>query len=381
LPSERSPLDAEPTTLGARRLVGLALSTAASALASRRFLYCLWEITHRCNARCGMCALWRRPARAADELPVGDIAAILDRLRAHGCRALNLSGGEPTLRADLEQIVAASSRRGFWTSMVTNGSGLTRARVRALRQAGLDSLLVSVDAAHAEVHDRRRGLPGCHAQALRALQWIRDEFLWGHRSGGMMVVLSGENVGDLGCLVDLAEGLGVSMAVQPYHPKKTCSSGAIPSLPPEALATLRAASRQGRRMLSSRRYLASLADPARAAATPCRAGRKYLALDPYGGLHACVDLPACGYALRDDFAVLRSAETQRAVRACLGCWYSFRGETDLALRPRGYLDKLRLALAICKGRPRCLASPALHPCVPEPTPNLSQAGDPTCEET
>jgi MoaA/NifB/PqqE/SkfB family radical SAM enzyme len=252
--------------------------------------------------------------------------------------------------------------------MVTNGSGLTRARVRALRQAGLDSLLVSVDAADAEVHDRRRGLRGSHAQALGALEWIRDEFLGEHRSGGMMVVLSSESLGDLARLLDLARGLGVSMAVQPYHPKKTCAAGAVTPLPPAALATLRAAAHEGRRMLSSRRYLASLADPAGAAAQPCRAGRKYLALDPQGGLHACVDQPAVGHALRDDFAVLRSEEAQRGVRACSGCWYSFRGETDLALTPRGYLDKLRLALAILGCR------------VSEPATHLSRSGGPKCEE-
>jgi MoaA/NifB/PqqE/SkfB family radical SAM enzyme len=370
----------EPAVGHGRKLVRLAAGAAVAALSSQRALYCLWEITHRCNARCAMCALWRRPARAADELSLDAIEAILDRLWAHGCRALNLSGGEPTLRDDLEGIVLAAARRGFWTSMVSNGSGLTRARVAALRQAGLDSLLVSVDAADARVHDRRRGMPGSHAQAMRCLGWLDEEFLSGHRTGGMMVVLSRENLSDLGVLLDLARRLRVSVAVQPYHARKTGAGDAMLRLPPETLEILGEASRERRLLLSSRRYLASLGDPARAAVRPCRAGGAYFSIDPYGGLHPCVDQPAVGHVLRDDFAVLRSAAARSCVQACSGCWYSFRGETDLALTPAGYLDKLRLALAMGRRAPRRRVSGTIDPSVTVLTPDPSDKGVLSCEE-
>jgi len=363
-----------------RRLVRLAAAAAAAAISRQRALYCLWEITHRCNARCAMCALWRRPARAADELRLDAIEVILERLWAHGCRALNLSGGEPTLRDDLEGIVQAAARRGFWTSMVTNGSGLTRARVAALRQSGLDSLLVSVDAADARLHDRRRGMPGGHARALRCLGWLGEEFLSDHRTGGMMVVLSRENVSDLGALLDLARRLHVSVAVQPYHAKKTGSGDAIAALAPETLAILTAAAREKRLMLSSRRYLASLADPARVANASCRAGRAYFSIDPYGGLHPCVDQPAVGHALRDDFSVLHSAAARTCVQDCPGCWYSFRGETDLALTPAGYLDKLRLALATRHRRPRRGVSGVEELSASTLTTDSRETGALSCEE-
>src|SRR3546814_2572539 len=50
---------------------------------------------------------------------------------------LNATGGEPTLRKDLETLVAEADRMGYYTNLITSGIGLTEARLRALKDAGL----------------------------------------------------------------------------------------------------------------------------------------------------------------------------------------------------------------------------------------------------
>ena len=55
------------------------------------------------------------------ELGLDEIAQALVRLHRGGCRMINFTGGEPTLRLDLEEIIRRASQMGFWTSIVTNG--------------------------------------------------------------------------------------------------------------------------------------------------------------------------------------------------------------------------------------------------------------------
>ena len=201
------------------------LSAAVSVLRGKRFLNCLWELTYRCNARCAICNYWRNPSRPGDEMSLEQIRQGIERIYGYGTRLINFTGGEPTLRRDLEDIVASASRRGMWTSMVTNGSRLTRERIRALKDAGLDNLLISFDSLSPGIHDEHRGIPGLQANVVRALEWLHQEFLIGHRSGGLMCVITRQNVASLEEIVRFADSLGVYVLFQPYHTNKTGDPG------------------------------------------------------------------------------------------------------------------------------------------------------------
>jgi len=324
-----------------------ALSAGISALAGRRVLYCLWELTYRCTARCAICVYWQSPSRPEQELRLPEIRRGLDKLYHHGCRAVNFTGGEPTVRRDLEAIVAHASGRGMWTSAVTNGSLLTRDRVRALKVAGLDNLLVSLDSLDPAVHDRQRGIEGSHGKVLQSVEWLREEFLQGHRSGGTMCVVSRLNLREIERIVEFARDRGVYVVLQPYHENKTGNpdfNAAVTDSLVKELVRLRKSSRN---LLSSESYLQgfrSFGD--RMAHPPCSAGRKYFSVDPYGYVHPCVDMPAAGHLLRDDLAVVRSPEAMAQVARCRGCWYAFRGESDTALSIKGCYEKLRLGLSV-----------------------------------
>jgi MoaA/NifB/PqqE/SkfB family radical SAM enzyme len=321
-------------------------SAAVSALVARRVLSCLWELTYRCNAKCSICSYWKNPSDPDRELSLSQIQKGLDRIHSYGCRAVNFTGGEPTLRRDLCDIVRHASDRGMWTSLVTNGSLLTRERVRELKDAGLDNLLVSMDSVHPEIHNRQRGVPGLHERVTDCASWISKEFLVGHRTGGVMTVLTHLNVDDIDRIVQYVDALGVYVLIQPYHENKTGSTAFNPGIKATIGDALVRLKRQRRNVLNSDRYLRELPHFYDQNRRACFAGRKYFSIDPYGGLHPCVDMPRVGSLLNDDISVVQSPMALQSVASCRGCWYCFRGESDVSLSFGGCLDKLRLVVDV-----------------------------------
>ena len=294
-----------------------------------------------------MCSYWKRPSRQEDELTLAQIERGLERVCAYGCRFVNFTGGEPTLRDDLEPIVARASRLGMWTSMVTNGSLLTRERVRGLREAGLDNLLVSLDSTSAADHDGQRGTAGSFEQVEACTRWIREEFLRGHRTGGVMCVISRRNSAELGQLLRFARERGIFLLVQPYHANKTGDAEQVPAIGETEIAQLLSLGRRPRTVLNSRGYLLGMNHShERASHAPCHAGLKYFSIDPFGYLHPCVDTPAIGHLLTDDITMVRSRAAQELVERCRGCWYCFRGEVESGLSLAGCIATFGLGLSV-----------------------------------
>src|SRR5205814_3546032 len=82
-------------------------------------------------------------ANTGQELGTGDWIRVLRQARALGAVQLGLSGGEPLAREDLEPIVAQAHTLGFYINLITSGIGMTEARIRALKAAGLDHIQLS----------------------------------------------------------------------------------------------------------------------------------------------------------------------------------------------------------------------------------------------
>ena len=103
--------------------------------ARRRPVLLNLEVTMRCNARCGFCDYWKTPADARHQ-EVADYAAIV---RHFSPMLATFTGGEPTLRRDLEDIVRAvrQASRFTYLQLITHGGMLTVERAKALWDAGL----------------------------------------------------------------------------------------------------------------------------------------------------------------------------------------------------------------------------------------------------
>jgi pyrroloquinoline quinone biosynthesis protein E len=102
------------------------------------------ELTHRCPLACAYCSNPRELARADEELDTATWARVFREAAELGVLQLNLTGGEPLARADLETLVAEARASELYVNLITSGIPADTARLERLARAGLDSIQISV---------------------------------------------------------------------------------------------------------------------------------------------------------------------------------------------------------------------------------------------
>ena len=108
-------------------------------------LWLLAEITYRCPLHCAFCY---NPTDYADhttnELNTDEWIKVLRDARKMGALQLGISGGEPLLRDDIEDIVTEANHLGYYSNLITSGVGLTEKRIDAFKAGGLDHIQLSM---------------------------------------------------------------------------------------------------------------------------------------------------------------------------------------------------------------------------------------------
>lgn len=190
----------------------------------------LLEVTQRCNLRCPVC--FASSAADSADPTLGEVESWLRQLLAHGSQVnIQLSGGEPTVRDDLPEIVALVRSLGFgFVQVNTNGLRLAKEAgyVRRLVEAGLDCVFLQFDGVSDAVYQRIRG-----ARLLA----IKQQAIERCAEAGLGVVLvptllPGVNVGEIGAIVDFA--LARVPAVRAVHFQPISYFGRYPAAPADA---------------------------------------------------------------------------------------------------------------------------------------------------
>jgi radical SAM protein with 4Fe4S-binding SPASM domain len=120
----------------------------------------VWEITHRCNARCPHCCSNAGNARTED-LGLSDVLSLVRSLRRDfDISEVYFTGGEPFCREDIWSILDYARRQFRTIYVATNGHCLTRDTVERIADVGLDSIGISLDFPRPQEHDRFRGIDG-----------------------------------------------------------------------------------------------------------------------------------------------------------------------------------------------------------------------------
>ena len=108
-------------------------------------LWLLAEITYRCPLHCAFCY---NPTDYADytknELGTDEWIKVLRDARKLGALQLGISGGEPLLRDDIEDIVVEANHLGYYSNLITSGVGLTEKRIDAFKSGGLYHIQLSM---------------------------------------------------------------------------------------------------------------------------------------------------------------------------------------------------------------------------------------------
>lgn len=136
-----------------------------------------WESTLRCNVNCLHCGSDCKSIATQPDMPAEDFLRVVDSIATHvnpNQVMIVISGGEPLMRTDLEQIGAALRQRGFPWGMVTNGLALSPERFGRLRKAGLLSMTISLDGLETE-HNWMRGHKSSFKGASRAIRLAAND--------------------------------------------------------------------------------------------------------------------------------------------------------------------------------------------------------------
>ena len=166
----------------------------------------LAELTHRCPLQCPYCSNPTQLAGASQELTTVEWQNVLTQAGEIGALQVHFSGGEPTVRRDLVDLVRHAVAVGLYTNLITSGVLLDQARMDALAEAGLDHVQISFQDADNLNGDRIAGLAGAQKKKREVAAFVR-------RAGlplTVNLVVHRQNLASLAAMLDMAVALGAA---------------------------------------------------------------------------------------------------------------------------------------------------------------------------
>lgn len=133
----------------------------------------VWNVTRRCNLKCVHCYAHAKNMPFNNELNTQQGKELINDLAEFGSPVMLFSGGEPLVRKDLPQLAAYAVEKGMRAVISTNGTLITPALARTLKEIGLSYVGISLDGMQA-INDRFRGVKGAFKSALDGIKNSQD---------------------------------------------------------------------------------------------------------------------------------------------------------------------------------------------------------------
>jgi MoaA/NifB/PqqE/SkfB family radical SAM enzyme len=310
--------------------VGKGLSMLAKGmrnLALKKPLAVSFEITHSCNCNCQQCD---KGGRISDEILAspsrfGELAGQLRPVISQ------ISGGEPLLREDIDEIITEVRTLGKPGLMVlvTNAELLTEDRYLHLKEMGIDEFSISLDFPD-ERHDKNRRNPGLYRHLDELLPRLASH---GHRDITLISVIREQNLEDLPAMAEQALRWNISINFSAYTTLRTHDASL--TIRPERLALLR---KQIDYLIEFKKRTGRLFTPvsvlnryyeffANGGQIPgCRAGIRCLVINPDGNLAPCAMFHTDAYPTQKELI-----ENFSATNTCGGCYVSMRANAEKSI--------------------------------------------------
>lgn len=129
-----------------------------------------FQYNYACNFSCQHCSIKGfKGGKDARQFSMADVAELARQADALGLARFVITGGEPLVFKDFDELVDAIGPKKFYINCDTNGWFLDEKRAGHLKGIGVDRIQLSIDSLDAKEHDSFRKAPGSHARAMRAV--------------------------------------------------------------------------------------------------------------------------------------------------------------------------------------------------------------------
>jgi len=342
------------------KLMNTALGLILAKLGGSPF-YVRFHVTHRCNYRCRMCGQHRTSSERTGELPLSAIRAVAERIARMRAYHIVITGGEPFLRPDLPDVIAAFRQHNLSIRVQTNGGPQVTSQMLAqCARAGLCDISVSLDTLNPSLQDEICQSRRVVDHALRTMQLGQQ--LLPHGISQANIVASAYNFAELPDLVRFFYHRGMYTYITPVMIERGHATGRSfrfrgqdASFKPEdmdadvchrILDELIGLRRLGFGLTNSTRYLRDYKSYLTNGQSSwrCEAGILTLDILPDGSVCPCKEKPPIGNILDEGFPqYYRSPAYLQRVRkitsACQGCFYGEYREPQYALHDPSVLQE------------------------------------------
>jgi MoaA/NifB/PqqE/SkfB family radical SAM enzyme len=134
-----------------------------------------FQYNYTCNFQCVHCSVKGfQGKKEGRTFTMDDVRSLARQADEMGLARFVITGGEPLVFEDFDELVAAIDPKKFYINCDTNGWLLDEKKAKHLKSIGVDRIQLSLDSLNAEEHDSFRRAPGSHARAMRAVDIARD---------------------------------------------------------------------------------------------------------------------------------------------------------------------------------------------------------------
>ncbi len=265
----------------------------------------MFELTYRCNFRCGHCYVpLGYQKQSGRELNTREVLSILNQLADIGCLYLGFTGGEPFLREDIFNILWHAKKKGFQLIIYTNGSLIDKDKARELKRLNPNKVDITIPALDRKVFELITGVKEPRDNVFEAIRLLHQNKV----ELGFKSCLLKENENEIKDIQDFAVSLGASYRL---------GTMLLPCLDGD-IGPYRYRGKIEEELVVSRKPQAVSQEPEPRKAKPeplfkCGVGMSQAAITPFGELKMCLMIDYPKYRIIDtDTAASRKSSLRNA---------------------------------------------------------------------
>ena len=132
------------------------------------------QYNYKCNFKCRHCSISTHQQSKRRVLTPSDVKDLCKQMDEYGLAQLDLTGGEPLIFKDLDEVIKAIDSSKFYLMCDTNGWFMTEEKATHLKVLGVDKVQISLDSLNAQAHDHFRRRKGSYSRVMKAIECIKN---------------------------------------------------------------------------------------------------------------------------------------------------------------------------------------------------------------